>query len=70
MLPRTVFQGNKREMLENDAAVGTGAGDPLAVDADSAGFDRQKAADQIEQRRLAASGRAEQRHKFAVGHLE
>ena len=57
-------------MLEHDAAVGAGAGDRLAVDADGAGFHREKAADQVEQCRLAAAGRAEQRDEFAILHLE
>ena len=57
-------------MLEDDAAVGAWAGDLLAVDQNGAGFDRQKAADQIEQRRLAATGRPEQGDKLAIGDLE
>ena len=57
-------------MLEHDAAVGAGAGDRLAVDADGAGLDRQEAADQIEQRRLAAAGGPEQRDEFAVADFE
>ena len=57
-------------MLEHDAAVGAGAGDRLAVDQDGAGLDRQEAADQIKQRRLAAAGRPEQGDEFAVLHLE
>ena len=57
-------------MLKHDAAVGAGACHRLAVDKDRAGFDRQKAADQIKQGGFAAAGRAEQRDKFAVGDLE
>ncbi len=57
-------------MLEYDAAVGSGPADRLAVHADGAGLDRQKAADQIEQSRFAAAGRPEQRDEFAIGHFE
>src|SRR5579884_1009922 len=58
------------EVLEDDAAIGAGARDFLAVDRDAAGLDRQEAADEIEQRRLAAAGRTEQRDEFAVRNLE
>ena len=49
---------------------GPGPATGLPSTADGAGLDRQKAADQIKQRRLAASGRPEQSDEFAVGHLE
>ena len=57
-------------MLKYDAAVGPGPGDWITVDRDRAGLDRQEAADQIEQRRLAASGRPQQCDEFAILHFE
>ena len=60
----------QREMLEHDAAVGPGPGDRLAVDQDLAGLGREKAADEIEQRRLAAARGAEQRDEFPLAHVE
>ena len=66
MLARTRLPGKQREMLEHDAAVGARRADRLALDQDLAGLDRQEAADQIEQRRLAAAGRTEQREEFAA----
>src|SRR5262245_5406441 len=52
-------------MLEDDPATGIGSRDGLAVDADGARRRLQNARDQIEQRGLAAAGRAEQRKEFA-----
>src|SRR5512143_2505938 len=57
-------------MLEDDAAVGAWSGNFLAVDQNGARFNRQKAADQIKQRRLAATGRSEQGDKLSVGDCE
>src|SRR5690348_4737544 len=57
-------------MLEDDAAVRSGAGDRLPVDEDGASFYRQEAAKKIEQGRLAAPGRTEQRDKFAIADVE
>ena len=48
------------EILEHDAAVHAVAGDGLAADADLAGGGREKAGDDVEQRRLAAARRADQ----------
>src|SRR5262249_21995683 len=47
--------GKQREVLEDDAAVGAGLGHRPAVDADGAALDRQEAADEIDQGRLAAA---------------
>src|SRR5437764_920538 len=57
-------------MLENDAAVGTGPGDRLAVDQDRSFPDRQKAADEVEQGALAAAARPQQGEEFAVAHRQ
>ncbi len=62
--------GKQREVLEHDAAVGARRADRLALDQDLAGLGRQEAADQIEQRRLAAAGRAEQREEFPASHIQ
>jgi hypothetical protein len=62
--------GIKREALEDDAAVGAGAGDRLAGDRDGAGLHRQEAPEQIEQRALAAAARAQQRQELALLDLE
>ena len=51
-------------MLEHDAAIGARRRDRLAFDMDAALLDRQKAAEQIQQRRLAATGRTEQGEEF------
>ncbi len=70
MLPRTVFQGNSAKCWNTMPRSGPGPATGLPSTRIAAGFDRQKAADQIEQRRLAAAGRPEQRDEFAVGDLE
>ena len=59
-----------RKMLENDATVRAWTDNFLAVDQNGASFHRQKAADQVKQRRLAATGRPEQSDKFTVGDME
>ena len=55
-------------MLEDDATVGTGRADQLAVDQDPAGLGRKEAADEIEQRGL--NRRTEQRQELATADLE
>src|SRR5262249_49540047 len=60
----------QREMLEYDAAVGTGPTNRHTIEQDSTPFGRQKAADQVEQGRLAAARRPEQRQELAWAHLE
>src|SRR5262249_1493416 len=57
-------------MLKDDAAIGTRRADRLALDEDLAGFRGEKAADEIEQRRLAAAGGSEQRDEFTPAHVE
>src|SRR6516162_3574794 len=60
----------QREMLKDDAAIGTRRADQLALDENLAGFRGEKAADEIEQRRLAAAGGSEQRDEFTPVHVE
>src|SRR5207302_443613 len=60
----------QREMLEHDAAIGTGRADRLAVDRDRAGLIAQEAADQITQGRLAATRRPQQRNEFPRPNLK
>src|SRR5262249_51138542 len=43
------FPREQSEMLKHDATVRTRTGDVLAIDANSAGFHRQEATDQVEQ---------------------
>src|SRR3954471_6046350 len=62
--------GKEREVLEDDAAVGTRTRDRRAFDADRPVFYGQEAADQIEQRRFTAARRPEQRDEFAHADLE
>ena len=62
--------GEQREVLEHDAAIGSGAGDRLALDQDFSGLGRKKPADEIEEGRLSATAWTEQRHEFALAHLE
>src|SRR5579883_2224589 len=57
-------------MLEDDAAVGAGAVNGAATDGDGAAFDRNEAAEQVQQRTLAAARRPEQRQKLAILHFE
>ncbi len=57
--------GEQREVLKHDAAVGTGRSDRLAFDHDLAGLGGKEAADEIEQRRLAATGRTQQGDELA-----
>jgi hypothetical protein len=60
----------QREMLEHDAAVGAGTAYRRAVHQDCPGLDRQEAADEIEQGRLAAAGRAQQRQELALANFQ
>src|SRR5437773_6506640 len=57
-------------LLEHDAAVGAGAGHRSAVELDRAFGGGEKAGDAIEQRRLAAAGRADGDDELAVAHGE
>ena len=57
-------------MLKDDAAIGARRADRLALDEDLAGFRGEKAADEVEQRRLAAAGRPKQRDEFTPAHVE
>src|SRR6266508_3254229 len=60
----------QREMLEHDAAIWPRRADRLALDQNPAGLRGEKAADEVEQRRLAAAGGAEQRDEFTPTHVE
>src|SRR5262249_6833021 len=60
----------QREMLKDDAAIRAGRGDRLALDEDLAGLRREKTADEIEQRRLAAAGGSEQRYELTRADVE
>ncbi len=51
------------ELLEDDAAVRARAGHRLSVDMDGSPLMLEEAANEIEQRRLSAARRAEQRHE-------
>jgi len=52
------------------APIGRKIGDAHAVDRNLARVGHQEASDQVEQRGLAAAGRAEQRHQLAALHLQ
>jgi hypothetical protein len=60
----------QREVLKHDPAIGPWGADRLTLDEDLAGLRGEKAADEIEQRRLAAAGRSEQRNEFTRAHIE
>src|SRR5205085_6782578 len=60
----------ERVALEDDAAVGPGPRDRRAVQQDPAGARRQEAADEIEQRALAAAARADDGDEFLAGDRE
>src|SRR6185437_14344390 len=60
----------EREILEDDAAVGPGAGNRTPGDGDAPRLDRQEAAKEIEQRALAAAARPEQRDELLLAHIE
>src|ERR1019366_4321557 len=51
--------GKERVALEDDAALRPGAGDRVVVEQDLARARREKTADQVEQRALAAAARAD-----------
>src|SRR5690606_14558439 len=55
-----------REVLEDDAAIGPGSLHHRPFDGDLSRFDRKKSAQQVEQRRLAATGGPEQRQELAL----
>ncbi|MPM92489.1 hypothetical protein SDC9_139624 [bioreactor metagenome] len=61
--------GKQRIGLEHHAPVGTGLGHRLAADLDHAGGAILKAGDEIEQARLAATGRADQRRDPLFGNI-
>src|SRR5258707_12123381 len=58
------FPRKQREMLEDNTAIRARCTDRLALDKNSAGFRGQKAADQIDQRRLATTRGPEKRNEF------
>ena len=58
------------EILEHDAAVHAAPGDRLAADPDFARGGREEAGDDVEQRRLAAAGRADDAQEFRRGEAE
>ena len=62
--------GHQRVVLEDDGAVGAGAGDRLAVDRDLAGGRLDEAGDDVEERALAAAAGAHDREELALAHFE
>ena len=64
------FPGKQREMLKHDATIRARRAHRLALDRDRAGLDREKAADQVQQRRLPAARWPEQGDEFAGTHIE
>ena len=60
----------QRVVLEDDAAVGSGALDRFAVEADGAGVGLHETGDEVDQRALAGAGVADDRHELALGDLE
>src|SRR5947207_9603981 len=58
----------QREVLEDDAAVGTGTGNGLLLHHDRAMLDRQEPADEVKERALAAAAWPEERDELAVPH--
>ena len=63
---RTVFHGKSAKCWNTMPRSGPGRGHRRAFDADRALLDRQEAADQVEERRLAAARRPEQRDELAL----
>src|SRR5690606_18585380 len=57
-------------LLEDERHVGGRPGDALALELDDARRRPQEAGDALEERRLAASGRADDDHELARVHLE
>ena len=57
-------------MLKDDAAIGTRRAHWSALDENLAGFGGEEAANEIQQRRLAAAGRSQQRDELADAHIE
>src|SRR5262249_15029202 len=64
------FPRKEGEMLEDDAAVRPGPGNRLPSDPDRPLLNRKKAADEVQQRALAAAARSEQRDELAVADLQ
>jgi hypothetical protein len=62
--------GEDAALLENKDAARIGSFDTLVVDSDLAAGGGKKASDGAEQRRLAASGRADNAEKLALSHGE
>src|SRR5262249_31480403 len=60
----------QREMLEHDAAVGTGAANRHTIEQDSTPLGLKEAADQVEQGGLAAARWSQDRKEFARAHLK
>src|SRR4029079_444707 len=58
------------ELLKHHGAVGAGAGDRLAVQADLAGVRLDQAKQHVEERALAAAGRADDRKEFAFADVD
>src|SRR6185295_19159900 len=57
----------QRELLEDHAPVGSGPHHLAAMDADLPCVARNETPEDVEQRALAASARADDRHELAVG---
>src|SRR4051794_36146866 len=57
-------------MLEDDAAIRTRRAHGGTLDENLAGFGGEEATNEIQQRRLAAAGRPQQRNEFAGTHIE
>src|SRR5258707_14208156 len=64
------FPRKQREMLEDNTAIRARCTDRLALDKNSAGFRGQKAAAQIEQRRLATTRGADERNELTRSYIE
>ena len=62
--------GEQGEVLEHDAAVRPGAGDVAPVDGNISLLQLHEAAKQVEQGGFAATGRPENRQKFAIPDLQ
>src|SRR6478735_4638728 len=60
----------ERELLEHHAAVGPRAAHFLAVDADAAGLGGDEAADDVQERALAAAARPDHGDELALAHRE
>ncbi|MDT4823688.1 hypothetical protein FQZ97_569240 [compost metagenome] len=65
-----VLPGQQGVVLEHHAALGAGAADENAVEADAPGAGADEAGDEVEQRGLAAAGRAQGHQQFAGAEVE